>query len=130
MAINDRVEALLEDIRLVDPDQHALVSRLRAVILAVGPEVTEEVKYGGLLFSAGRPFCGVFAYRQHVSLEFSEGAGLADPGQVLEGTGKYRRHIKLRSVDDITGKQVGRYIEAAHESVGLKFSAVQPAPGP
>lgn len=117
MTINDRVEALLEDIRLVDPDQHALVSRLRAVILAVGPEVTEEVKYGGLLFSAGRAFCGVFAYRQHVSLEFSEGAGLADPGQVLEGTGKYRRHIKLRGVDDIAGKQVGRYIDAAFNDV-------------
>jgi hypothetical protein len=75
--------------------------------------VSEEVKYGGLLFSQGAPFCGVFSYTRHVSLEFGEGASLPDPHQVLEGAGKLRRHIKLGSLQDISDKHVGEYLVLA-----------------
>ncbi|MDR2154724.1 MAG: DUF1801 domain-containing protein [Burkholderiaceae bacterium] len=67
----------------------------------LSPAITEEVKYGGLLFSAAHPFCGVFAYARHVSLEFGNGASLPDKYKALEGAGKLRRHIKLTSPRDI-----------------------------
>ncbi|NRF69006.1 DUF1801 domain-containing protein [Aquincola sp. S2] len=110
---NDRVFHLLEDIRLIDEARHALVDRLRRLVLSVDPSVTEEVKYAGLLFSAGPPFCGIFSYSRHVSLEFGRGSELADPHKVLEGEGKMRRHIKLENGDDLFRKNVREYVVAA-----------------
>lgn len=108
-----RVTQLLEDIRSLGEDRFALVQALRQHILAMGPAVSEEVKYGGLLFGAGTPFCGVFAYTHHVSLEFSAGAALPDPHQMLEGSGKLRRHIKLTTLQDIANKHVHTYLALA-----------------
>lgn len=83
-----RVQQLLDDIRSLSEERYRLVVGLRERILTLSPDISEEVKYGGLLYSSNTPFCGIFAYSQHVSVEFSEGAALADPLQVLEGQGK------------------------------------------
>ncbi len=72
--------------------------------------ISEEVKYGGILFSVEKPFCGIFSYAKHVSLEFGAGASLPDKFKVLEGEGKLRRHIKLLSAQDITKKHVSEYL--------------------
>ncbi|MBC3909745.1 DUF1801 domain-containing protein [Undibacterium umbellatum] len=106
----DRIDKLLQDIRLLDEDRHALVQALREQILKLDKGVTEEAKYGGLLFSASKPFCGVFSYAKHVSLEFGEGASLPDKYQMLEGEGKFRRHIKLTSQQQIKDKHVQAYL--------------------
>ena len=112
----DRISRLLEDIRLLDAGHFELVQALRGVILDLNPSISEEVKYGGLLFSLGKPFCGVFSYTKHVSLEFGAGASLPDAFKVLEGEGKFRRHIKLMSAQDISGKHVRDYLVLALEA--------------
>lgn len=106
----DRISKLLEDIRLLDQARFELVQSLREIILGLAPSISEEVKYGGILFSAGQPFCGVFAYARHVSLEFGAGASLPDKYKVLEGEGKLRRHIRLSLARDISGKHVREYL--------------------
>jgi len=108
-----RVANLLEDIRRLSEDRFALVQALRKLVLDLDSGVSEEVKYGGLLFSAGKPFCGVFAYAKHVSLEFGDGAALPDEHGVLEGAGKLRRHIKLCALDDVEQKHVLHYLTLA-----------------
>jgi len=112
----DRISKLLEDIRLLDSGRFELVQALREIILGLDSSISEEVKYGGFLFSAEEPFCGVFSYTKHVSLEFSAGASLPDKFNVLEGEGKFRRHIKLSSAYDITGKHVRDYLVLALKS--------------
>jgi len=112
----DRVAKLLDDIRSLDEARYTLVQALREAVLSLGSGVSEEVKYGGLLFSAGKPFCGVFSYAKHVSLEFGDGAALPDPHQVLEGEGKLRRHIKLSTIQDIPAKQVQAYLGLAYQA--------------
>ena len=109
----DRISKLLEDIRVLDQARFELVQSLREIILGLAPSISEEVKYGGIFFSAGQPFCGVFAYAKHVSLEFGAGASLPDKYKVLEGAGKLRRHIKLSSAQDISGKHVREYLALA-----------------
>lgn len=109
----DRISKLLEDIRILDSGRFEIVQALRELILNLDPSISEEVKYGGFLFSAGKPFCGVFSYAKHVSLEFSAGASLQDKFNVLEGEGKLRRHIKLSSSHDIKGKHVREYLVLA-----------------
>jgi hypothetical protein len=112
----ERIAKLLEDIRLLSDDRFELVQSLRKRVLSLGSPVTEEVKYGGILFSAGKPFCGIFSYANHVSLEFSAGASLLDTHKVLEGDGKLRRHIKLATAQDIERKHVGDYLALAYKA--------------
>ena len=106
----NRISKLLEDILTLDPERFELVQTLREIIVGLSPSVSEEVKYGGFLFSAGKPFCGVFSYTKHVSLEFVAGASFQDRFNVLEGEGKLRRHIKLTSLQDVSGKHVREYL--------------------
>lgn len=112
----DRVEKLLEDIRLLDEERFELVQALRKLVLGLDASVSEEVKYGGILFSAGKSFCGIFSYAKHVSLEFSEGASLPDEHKALEGEGKLRRHIKLAAAQDIAAKRVPAYLASAFQA--------------
>lgn len=113
---NQRIESLLQDWRMLSESNHAIAAALRELILSIDKDVSEVVKYGGILFSGTSPFCGVFAYAKHVSLEFSHGASLPDTFQVLEGQGKFRRHIKLVEMGDIHGKQVSHYVALAFQA--------------
>lgn len=108
-----RVTQLLADISQANPAHHQLMQAVRKLILKLGTDVRDEVKYGGILFACVQPFCGLFAYTQHVTLELGDGAHLPDDFQVLEGKGKQRRHIKLLSLADIEGKHVEHYLVLA-----------------
>lgn len=110
LSTSDRIEKLLQDIRSLDNTRFELVQSLRELILSLKPSISEEVKYGGILFSASKPFCGIFSYAKHVSLEFGEGTSLPDKFKQLEGEGKLRRHIKLSSLQDISAKHVREYL--------------------
>ncbi len=112
----ERVGKLIADIRHLREERYSLVQEVRNLVLSAGADVSEEVKYGGILFSADSAFSGVFSYAHHVSLVLSEGAKLSDPHGVLEGGGKHRRHIKLRAPADIADKHVREYIGAAHKA--------------
>lgn len=116
--IDDRIQQLLADIRLLDEGRFQLVQSLRETVLGLAVGVAEEVKYGGILFSAPRPFCGLFSYARHVSLEFGAGASLPDIHGVLEGQGKFRRHIKLFSLEEVSAKQVKTYLHMALDVSG------------
>jgi hypothetical protein len=111
------VEAFLKDMSDQRYDLFLIVAKLRDIVLAVGPAVTEEVKYGGILFSANAGFCGIFAYAAHVTIEFGQGAELPDPHQILAGAGKHRRHIKLLTVQEIEARHVAQYVALAHKAV-------------
>ncbi|MGA2018936.1 MAG: DUF1801 domain-containing protein [Opitutaceae bacterium] len=41
-------------------------------------------------------FAYVNTFNAHVNVGFFRGAGIADPKRLLEGTGKFMRHVKLR----------------------------------
>ncbi len=110
---HDKVQQLVHDLQLTHPDLHAIVQAVRATVRVIAANADERVMYGGILFSAPEQFCGVFAYTAHVSMEFGRGAELKDPHRVLEGSGKFRRHIKLQSVGDIASKHLKDYIAQA-----------------
>lgn len=114
--VTKSIQELLDDIRLLGEEQLSLVESVRGLVKETIPSVSEEVKYGGIIFSSGVQFCGVFAYKQHVSVEFSSGAKISDTLGHLEGGGKGRRHIKLRSETDIKTKELAHYIPLAFEA--------------
>ncbi|MBH1964108.1 MAG: DUF1801 domain-containing protein [Comamonadaceae bacterium] len=107
------VEALLEDIRFLSEDRHATVQAVRSLMKKLAKPLSEEVKYGGILFASGVQFGGVFAYKDHVSVEFSRGASITDTWGHLQGGGKLRRHIKLKTLTDIETTHLADYIPLA-----------------
>ena len=109
-----------------------IIERLKAAILKVEPGAACLEKYGGLFFESipGQPksqFCGIFAYTNHVSLEFTHGARLNDPDRILEGSGKHRRHIKINRLSDITGKRCEAFLSQAVRLQGDTLSPVAQA---
>jgi len=111
-----RVEQLLHDIRLVNPERYDLVAAARSVIHAEVKQAIERVMYGGIMFAAPKDFCGVYAYAEHISIEFGRGCDLQDEWQVLEGKGKLRRHIKIHSLAEIKGKHLAAYVRQAFQN--------------
>ena len=49
----------------------------------------------------------------YVNLGFFEGAELADPCDLLEGTGKAMRHVKVRSIDRLEEPALADLVDAA-----------------
>ncbi len=95
-----------------------ITRRLDEMIAQICPTAGRRPMYGGIVFEsepgvAGTMVCGHFIYKAHVGLEFSNGYRLDDPQRVLSGSGKYRRHIKLRGIEDIDGMQVRGFLEQA-----------------
>lgn len=110
------VQELLQDLRLLGEEPYQMVQAVRMLVAEVIEPLSEEVKYGGIMFSSGVPFCGVFAYKEHVSVEFGAGAKIQDEHGLLEGGGKGRRHLKLRSLQDIGTKRLKHYLPLAREA--------------
>ncbi len=93
-----------------------ITERVDELIAELRPNAGRRGMYGGIVFEleAGNPktmVCGHFIYKSHVSVEFSEGFKLHDPKGMLEGKGKFRRHIKLTSVADIEAKELRSMLE-------------------
>lgn len=111
---------------MLHPDFQSMVTEwMIAAVARVAPKAGHRPMYGGLVFEQqlGMPktcVCGIYAYSAHISIEFSQGALLDDPMGVLEGGGKHRRHIKLRSMGDILAKDVEGYIARAFSVRGAE----------
>src|SRR5262249_34411418 len=57
-------------------------------------------------FDLNGPLCFYMAAKNHVVFGFMRGASLRDPARLLEGTGKYLRHVKVRSAADARRPEV------------------------
>jgi hypothetical protein len=82
-------------------------------VLTSYPEISERMMYGGIMFTLEKDFGGVFAYKDHVSLEFSQGSQFNDPNKLLQGSGKFRRHLKFSSSEDVDDKMVLFFVDQA-----------------
>jgi len=108
------VNEFLQDLRFVSLERYELICAIQKLFNQSNPSLTEGIKYGGLTFSTSKGLIGgIFSYKEHVSIEFSEGADFPDPNGVLEGGGKRRRHIKLRTLKEIDDKSVIFFIQEA-----------------
>ena len=104
----------------VEPKLAAIARRLRSIIRAVDGNTVETVRLGDNAATYGvgpRKMTDGYAYimpkRGYINLGFYQGAMLADPAGLLEGTGKGLRHVKIRSLADANRPSVRALIAQA-----------------
>jgi len=72
---------------------------------------------------ADAAFAYVNAFTVHVNMGFFHGAELADPSQLLVGTGKYMRHVKLRPERDVDAAALVTLVDAAYADMKRRLEA-------
>lgn len=77
-------------------------------------------------------FAYVGAFKAHVKVGFFRGAEIADPDGLLEGTGKFMRHVKLRPESDVNATALVELIERAYADMKARLTseAIHTRPGP
>ena len=68
-------------------------------------------------------FAYVNAFTAHVNVGFFHGAGLPDPNQLMEGTGKFMRHVKLRPESGIDTAALLQLVGSAYTDVKARLKA-------
>jgi hypothetical protein len=63
------------------------------------------------------PFAYVGVYKDHVNVGFFHGASLPDPTGLLEGTGKYMRHVKVKPGRAFDTSALEALITAAYRDI-------------
>jgi Domain of unknown function (DU1801) len=102
------VQQHLENLQTFDSKNYVIVEAIRQLIFKTFPEAAEIVKYNGLMYKG---IGGIFTYKNHASLEFTNGYLMKDEHNQLEGDGKFRRHLKFESVENITTKNLQYYLD-------------------
>ena len=114
ISANDKVSDYISDIQSLSSGQFDLVIAIRDIFLEANKELIESVKYGGLVFNVSNTLIGgIYTYKEHISIEFSNGYRFIDTDSILEGSGKKRRHIKIYTSDDIVDKNVTYFVNQA-----------------
>jgi hypothetical protein len=69
-------------------------------------------------------FAYVNAFTAHVNVGFFRGADIADPEGLLEGTGKFMRHVKLRPERDVDATALKKLIQTAYTDMKACLKAI------
>src|SRR5688572_11767664 len=97
----------------------AMAARWFAVMRACGDDVREIVHDGHPTACVGDAAFGyVNAFTAHVNVGFFRGAEIADPEGLLEGTGKFMRHVKLAPERHVDARALETLVETAY--AGMK----------
>jgi Domain of unknown function (DU1801) len=71
--------------------------------------------------------CHIAVYEKHVNLGFNRGTTLDDPQGVLKGTGKWTRHITLKSLSDLERPEIAALLRRAREQApAVKDTKLKP----
>jgi hypothetical protein len=93
----------------------AIARRWFEIMRDCGDDVREILHDGHPTACVGDAAFGyVNAFKAHVNVGFFRGAETADPAQLLEGTGKFMRHVKLRPESDVDATALRKLIETAY----------------
>jgi hypothetical protein len=101
----------------------AIAQRWFEVIRDCGADVREALHDGHpTACVADAAFAYVNAFRAHVNVGFFRGAEIADPQGLLEGTGRFMRHVKLRPEREVDATALMRLIETAYTDIKKRRS--------
>jgi hypothetical protein len=96
----------------------AIAQQWFEVMRRCGDEVRELMHDGCPVACLGdAPFGYVNVFTAHVNVGFFQGAALPDPAHLLEGAGRFMRHVKLRPETATNAAALTRLIETAYADI-------------
>ena len=101
-----------------DTEKAEIVELLFEMVIDLLPDVMMREMYGGTVIELeeNKPLSrigGIYVYANYVTLEFAKGASFNDPTGILQGQGKFRRHIKIHNKADIEAKLCKDFLQKA-----------------
>jgi len=101
--------------------QRAIIGALRKVVKRVEPGLREAVKWGnGCWVGTKEPVAYVHSAPEYVQFGFFRGSALKDPKGLLEGEGKYVRHIKVHARREIDERAFTALLKQAARAERLR----------
>ena len=92
------------------------------VMRQCGDDVRELMHDGCPVACVGdAPFGYVNAFKAHVNVGFFHGAALPDPAGLLEGSGKYMRHVRLKPGVVRDSARLCRLIDDAYSDIKARL---------
>lgn len=102
----------------------AIAQRWFEAMRQSGDDVRELLHDGHPTACVGDAAFGyVNAFKGHVNVGFFRGAEIADPERLLEGTGKFMRHVKLRPERAVDAASLMKLIETAYTDMKGRLKA-------
>jgi hypothetical protein len=107
------VDVVEQFIQRMPAEQQVIAYTLRELIRKSAKSLQPSIKWGYPCFAGVGNVCSIMPYPDHINLVFFRGAELADPDELLEGTGKGMRHVKIRTAKDIRKRAISDLIQKA-----------------
>jgi len=100
------------------PELAAIARQWFEIMRNCGDEVLELFHDGGAVACLGdAPFACVNVYTSHVNVAFFHGASLPDPSRLLQGSGRFMRHVKLRPETPADAAALRTLIQMAYADI-------------
>jgi len=107
-------------IKITEEHLQPIAMRLREVILDLNPDACEVVRLGDRASTFGvgpkkmsEGYAYILPHKKWVNLGFYKGALLLDKNNLLEGTGKKLRHIKIHTLEDANKLEIKELLKLA-----------------
>ena len=116
-------KALLEFLQAYDPAVRDLALKVRSVVLDEMAPCHENIydAYSAVALGYGPTdrlrdgVCHVAVYSGHVNIGFNRGTAMHDPAGILHGSGKWIRHITIKTSADLAQQPIQQYLRRARE---------------
>ena len=96
------------------PRQKKIITRLQKLVSKVTPQLVESSKWtNGIWLKGNLPIIYIHTAPDHVQFGFFAGASFTDPKNLLRGTGKHVRHIRVENIEDIDERTFATMIRKA-----------------
>jgi hypothetical protein len=103
-----------EIVSKLNKEQKKIADSLRSIAAGAVPEAIETVKWGNIVYELNeKNLAWLIFYQNHVDFGFFRGAELQS--EILEGTGKSMRHIKIIDADTIPSEEITGLLKKASE---------------
>jgi len=101
--------------------QKRIISKLQKLVLKISPNLIESSKWtNGVWLKGDLPIIFIHTEPDHIQFGFFAGAMLTDPKSILQGQGKYIRHIRIDKLSDINEKALATMIRKAIKAPSYK----------
>ena len=117
MAINQTHGDFKDVLAMASPDLRSVCESLRDLVSSLHPEFFQVVWPRQRIVSFGvgpkkstQHYTYISVQASHVNLGFYHGTSLKDPDELLQGTGKTLRHIKIRDLAAALRPQISKLL--------------------